>query len=147
MIKDRALHLSKDDSFRASNGWYEGFVKQFNLRSINLHGEGAEVDKNDPILLEELEMFYSIVRSYPPERVYNMDETGLFYKVTPRFTVITDEEDPSTVRGIKSSKDGVTIGLCSNATGDHKISPFMIGTAKEPACIRGNKWPLQYTSQ
>jgi hypothetical protein len=44
-----------------------------------LHGEGAEVDKNDPELLSALEELYSIIAQYNPENLYNMDETGLFF--------------------------------------------------------------------
>jgi hypothetical protein len=43
-----------------------------------LHGEGVEVDKNDPELLSALEELYSIIAQYDPENVYNMDETGFF---------------------------------------------------------------------
>jgi hypothetical protein len=37
------------------------------------HGEGAEVNKNDPKLLAALEELYGIITQYHLENVYNMD--------------------------------------------------------------------------
>jgi len=50
------------------------------------HGKGVEVDKNDPELQSVLEELYSIIVQYDPENVYNMDETGLFFRLLPRYS-------------------------------------------------------------
>jgi hypothetical protein len=70
-----------------------------------LHGEGAEVNKNDPKLLAALEKFYEIITQYDPENVYNMDETGLFFRLLPRYNLLMPNEDISTTRGKKKAKD------------------------------------------
>ena len=138
--KDLAMKLSLDD-FKCSPGWYSGFSKRFNLQTASLFGEGGDVDKNDPQLLESLNKLYGVISHYPPERVYNMDETGLFYKLIPRFTVLLKTEDVASTRGTKESKDRVTLTICANATGSHKLPLMMIGSAKEPACLRTANWP------
>jgi hypothetical protein len=74
------------------------------LQDILLHGEGGEVDKNDPVLLAQLEELYNIIKEYNPEQVYNMDETGLFYRQLPQYSLLMPHEDVSTVRGTKKSK-------------------------------------------
>jgi hypothetical protein len=50
-----------------------------------LHGEGAEVNKNNPKLLATLEEFYGIIAQYNPKNVYNMDKIGLFFRLLPRY--------------------------------------------------------------
>ena len=44
-----------------------------------LHGEGAEVDKENPELLAALNDLYAIIEQYDPENVYNIDQTGIFF--------------------------------------------------------------------
>ena len=56
-------------------------------------------------------------------------------------------EDVSTVRGKKKIKDHVSLVVCANATGSHKISCALIGKAKSPACIKNRVWPVPYFSQ
>ena len=70
-----------------------------------MFGEGAEVNKTDPQLLESLDKLYEIIRKYPPSCIYNMDETGLFHRLLPHYTLLMSNEDVSTVRGKKKSKD------------------------------------------
>jgi hypothetical protein len=64
-----------------------------------LHGEGAEVDKNDPELLSALEELYSIIAQYDPENVYNMDETRLFFCLLPKYSILMLNEDISSTKG------------------------------------------------
>jgi len=47
------------------------------LQEILLHGE---VDKNDPVLLAQLDTLYNLINEDDPDQVYKMDETGLFYR-------------------------------------------------------------------
>ena len=49
------------------------------MQKILLHGEGGEVDKNDPVLLATLDDLYAIIQEYNLEIMYNMDETRLFF--------------------------------------------------------------------
>lgn len=149
-VKQKALEIAKVkniEEFTASNGWYEGFIKRYQLKSIQLFGEGGSLDKSDPALLQQLDDFYAELSKYHPDHIYNMDETGLFYRMLPRYTILVNNEDRHTVRGEKASKDRVSIALCTNATGNHKLPLFMIGNVKEPACIRGYTWPVEYCQQ
>jgi hypothetical protein len=70
-----------------------------------LHGERAKVNKNDPELLAALEEFHGIIAQYDLENVYNMDETGLFFWLLPRYSLLMPNEDISTTRGKKKAKD------------------------------------------
>jgi len=95
---------------------------------MRLHKEGAEVNKSDPGLLATLDDFYAIIGQYDLENVYNMDET--------RYSLLMPDEDISTTRGKKKSKNRVFLIMCANAVGTHKIPCALIGKPKAPACIK-----------
>jgi len=82
-----------------------------------LHGEEAEVNKFDPRSLVVLDDLYAIIAQYDPENVYNMDETGLFFRLLSKYSLLMPDEDISTTRGKKKSKDRVSLTVCANAVG------------------------------
>ena len=47
----------------------------------------------------------------------------------------------------KKAKERVSLVVCANATGMHKISCTLIGKVKFPACIKNWEWPVKYISQ
>jgi len=112
-----------------------------------LHGEGVEVNKFDPRLLTTLDNLYTIIAQYDPENVYNMDETGLFFRLLLRYSLLMPDEDISTIRGKKKSKDRVSLVVCANIMGTHKIPCALIGKLKAPICIKDCQWLVPYFSQ
>jgi hypothetical protein len=67
-----------DDTLKFSLGWLEKFKKRNKIRYEKLQGEAASADQTAivtalPVLLEKC-------TNYPLEQIYNMDETGLFYR-------------------------------------------------------------------
>ena len=58
-----------------------------------MFGEGAEVNKSSPQLLESLYTLCEIMRKYPPSRVYNMNETGLFHRLLYNYSLLMPNED------------------------------------------------------
>jgi hypothetical protein len=49
--------------------------------------------------------------------------------------------------GRKKSKDRVSLIVCTNDVGTHKISYALIGKLKAPACIKDRQWHVPYFSQ
>jgi transposase-like protein len=127
--------------------WLRQFKVRQGLQKMLLHGEGAEVNKSDLGLLAPLDDLYAIITQYDPENVYNMDETGLFFCLLPRYSLLMPDEDISTTRGKKKSKDRVSFIVCANAVGSHKIPCALIGKPKAPACIKDRQWPIPYFIQ
>jgi hypothetical protein len=143
--KSIASTLSISDSdFKASWQWLSRFRTRRGLQKMLLHGEGAKVDKNDPELLSALEELYSIIAQYDPENVYNMDETGLFFRLLPRYSILMPNEDNASTKGKKKAKDRVSLIVCANASGTHKIPCVMIGKPKQLACIKDQHSPVPY---
>jgi hypothetical protein len=133
--------------FKASWQWLCRFRVRRGLQKMLLHGEGAEVSKSDLGLLVALDDLYAIIAQYDPENVYNMDETGLFFRLLPRYSLLMPDEDISTTRGKKKSKDRVSFIVCANAVGSHKIPCALIGKLKAPACIKDRQWHVPYFIQ
>ena len=59
-----------------------------------------------------------------------MDETGLFYRLEPDHTLATRR-----LSGRKKDKERITIALCANADGSHKLDPLIIGKFAKPRCF------------
>ena len=76
----------------------------------------------------------AIVAPYPPNDVYNMDETGLFWKAIPDTTLATEAQS-----GMKKQKARISLGNCTNADGSDKLPLLVIGSAQQPRCFAANK--------
>lgn len=147
----REAQLRGIAKFKASDGWLARWRWRYGVgKSVHLHGEAGDVD------LEAAEKEMQALRDklveggYAADHIFNMDETGLFYRAMPRRSFVLDGCDPRLAgRGTKSlkAKDRVTLVLCLNATGSCKIEPLMIGTAKLPYCFRDSPPPIHYTHQ
>jgi hypothetical protein len=98
-------------------------------------------------MLAALDNLYAIIAQHDPKNVYNMDETSLFFHLLPKYNLLMPDEDISTTRRKKKSKDRVTLIVCANAMGTHKIPCALIDKLKAPACINDRKWPVPYFSQ
>ena len=92
------------EEFKASWQWLSKFRACHGLQKLMLHGEG-EVNKDDPKLLAALLKLYAVIEQYDLEYIYNMDETGLFFRLLPRYSLLMPNEDMLTTRGKEKSKD------------------------------------------
>ena len=122
----RELNLPND--FCYSRGWLEKFKKRYGIKMQVRHGEAGGVDTQR--VEKGREHLREIVRHYHPSDVYNFDETGLFYRLEPNKTLAIGP-----VLGTKRCKDRITIALCTNADGSHKLKPFVIGKSAKPRCF------------
>lgn len=127
-------------NFRASNGWLQNFKKRNELVFRKVCGESASVD--DSVCTEWKEKIAGLTDGFAPDAVYNADETGLFFKCLPDKTISFKGDK---CHGGKSSKDRVTVLLCANSTGTHKLKPLVIGKSKRPRCFKNvNDFPTDY---
>lgn len=97
------------DDFKASNGWLEKFRVRHVISFRSICGESAAVD--DSTLEEWSNRLPTIIDGFDAKDIFNVDETGLFYRAMPdRFLVLSKE----TCKGGKKAKDRFTVLLCSN---------------------------------
>lgn len=70
--------------------WANNFVLRNGLRSTTLHGEAGSVD---PEAIEEgMAAIREMCKEYKVENVFNIDETGIFYKLLPNRTYLSKGE-------------------------------------------------------
>ncbi|PSN45177.1 hypothetical protein C0J52_03940 [Blattella germanica] len=127
LIQEKALSLHKlmggNDAFMASPGWLDRFKKRNGIRHFTLSGECkpmAFVSRLDS-LLEDL----------TPDQVYTCDHLVLRYRTLPGRS--------------HGSGDKVTIMLCCNASGSHRLPPVVMGL--EPRSSNANVLPVLYKEQ
>lgn len=144
-IQNKALNLFNflknqeagelEETFAASRGWFEKFKNRSKIHSVRLTGEAASADIQ--AAAEFPQIFKTIVESgrYPPNLVFNFDETGLFWKRMPSKTFITQEERRAP--GFKAAKDRLTLLLGANASGDFKLKPLLVYHSENPRAMKG----------
>src|SRR6266542_6212613 len=68
--------LLKEDKFKGSNGWVDGFKKWHNLKQYNIHGEAVSASlENLSTMREDL---CQPLKNYNPKDIFNCNEIGLF---------------------------------------------------------------------
>ena len=118
-------HLEKPDF---SRGWLDGFKKRHNLKRRILHGEASSANA----AVEEMESLRKLCAEYSDNDIYNMDETGLFWRQGPSSGLATQP-----MPGLKKDKSRITIVACTNSTGTDRLQCWFIGKARQPHSLRG----------
>lgn len=132
----------KIDSFKASSGWFFGFKDRNDISFKNVCGESASVDNE--MAGEWLRGLSNLIADYEPSNIFNVDETGLFFKCLPNKTFTFKGERCS---GGKNSKERLTILVGANMDGSEKLPLLMIGKSAKPRCFKDVKsFPVQYKS-
>ncbi|CAH3978477.1 unnamed protein product [Pieris brassicae] len=84
----------------------------------------------------------ALCEGYTTEEIFNADETGLFYNLTPDKTLKFKGEE---CKGGKLSKTRITVLVAANMTGSCKRKLLVIGKAKKPRCFKNiQSLPVTY---
>jgi hypothetical protein len=166
VMKAKALEYATQvnvTTFEASNGWLGKFLVRNNLKGITLHGEAGDMDpeERERIMKKwQKEIFKPALEwlnednhndsiEWQMERIYNADQTGLFYQKLPN-RIYIDSESKNDFKGAKQMKDKtrVTVMVCTASNGD-KVPLAIIGKSKKPLCFGqvNNKLPIAYKGQ
>ena len=105
------------------------------MRSIRLHGEAGSVPVN--VVSSGIARLHGQLQDYDANCIFNMDETGLLFKLFPKLSHVLPGENGKNLRGTKDMKaiSCVSIYVCSDATGLHKVPLAIIGTTQNPRCF------------
>ena len=122
----------QNTEFKASTGWFDEYKSRHKVRQRARHGESGKVDRET--LEADLVEIRNEIKSWLGDDfsfrdVYNMDETGLFWKAMPSKTLVSQH---ASTAGTDEDKARITANLCCNADGSHKLPPWFIGKAQVP---------------
>lgn len=112
--------------------WVDRWKKRHSISRKLIVGESASADHgsaNDWLSTQVA----AIRREFSDDDIFNADETGLFWKMSPDRTLAFRGE---VCKGGKHAKDRITLLVAASAKGE-KLPLFAIGKSKRPHCFRG----------
>ncbi|XP_029781484.1 CENPB DNA-binding domain-containing protein 1 [Suricata suricatta] len=126
---------SQTEKFSASKGWFVRFKERHCLPHFKIN---SLAPGNKDVYPEVLR---SIIEEgeYTPRQVFNVDETGLYWKRMPEGMFVSVEEKAEP--GFKSSRDRLMLLLGGNAAGDFKLKPLLVYHLENPRALQGYSKP------
>lgn len=140
--------LGLEGEFNASGGWLWRFKNRYGIREISIQGEKLSADNDAADEFQREFKEFITAKNFTEEQIYNADETGLYWKCLPTRTLASEHEKQAP--GAKPSKERITLMLCANAAGTHRLKLAVIGKAKKPRSFkgtRGTNLPVKYYNQ
>lgn len=126
-----------------SGGWLWRFKARHGIKKLDASTEKQAADH------QAAEQFCGFFRSLAaehglsPEQVYSADEAGLFWRCLPG-----PSAEGGAGPGLRQGKDRLTVLLCANATGSHRIKPLVVGKRGGPRAAKGiQPLPAAYRAQ
>ena len=139
ILQEKALQIAKGldvapPEFKASNGWLDRFKNRNGIKARFISGEAGDVSKTTVDSWKE--RLPDILQGWEPENIWNMDETGQFFRALPNKSRAGSSRNYT---GGKKSKE--------NAKGG-KEKPIVVGKSANPRCLKGiadrSTLPCQY---
>ena len=79
---------ANEKELQFSYGWVQNFKKRYNIKGYTRHEEDASAEVSEEVL-KKMKDIKTLVSQYRSCDVFNMDETGLFYRLEPNRTLAT----------------------------------------------------------
>ncbi|XP_036407883.1 tigger transposable element-derived protein 1-like [Megalops cyprinoides] len=135
-LKERHGGGSHEETFQASKGWFYRFKSRFQLHNIKCeHGEAPSAEE-EPVGDFPRKLAAMVKEGgYCARTVFNVDQTGLFWKKMPSRTYISKQENSTP--GFKAAMDRLTVLLAANAAGDFRLKPLLVHHAETPRALQG----------
>lgn len=136
----KLLYPYDDLDFNFSTGWLGKFKHRHGIKSFRRFGESGSVDVQD--MEQKLVSIREKIDQFPMKDVFNMDETGLFYRLQADHSLTTKQ-----LEGRKQDKERLTVVICCNEDGSEKIPLWIIGKYAKPRCFKNvnmNSLDCQY---
>lgn len=125
----RKMYGDANPEFNFSSGWLERFKARYGIKSYRKFGESGSV------LMENIEETLPQIRAkldqFHWRDIYNMDETGLFYRLQADHSLATKQ-----LEGRKKDKERLTVAVCCNGDGSDKVPLWIIGKYANPRCFK-----------
>lgn len=109
--------------------WLANFKKHHHIQKRAQHGEASSTPLS---AAEEMKNIRTLCGKYDEGDVYNMDETGLFWRRAPSSGLSS-----ISLSNIKKDKTRITLVVCVNCTGADHLPLWIIGNSKMPRSLHG----------
>jgi len=143
MLQEKANFFAKElnINFDCSASWINRFKTRHNIVAGKIAGESLSVEQSD-VTEWKTKVWPNLRAKFSDDDIFNADETGLFYKLTPDKTLKFRGEKCS---GGKLSKDRITVMVAANMSGTIKKKLLIIGKSKNPKCFKNvRSLPVDY---
>jgi hypothetical protein len=133
-LKKKHSEVSEGTSFNTICGRFHRSKARTSLYNVNVRGEAASADM--VAAWEFTEMLQEITGevTYLPEEVFNVDETGLYWKRIPDQSYISKEE--KLMPGYKAAKDRLTPLFSGNVSSDLKLKLLLVYHSENPKALK-----------
>nr|XP_031844082.1 jerky protein homolog-like [Nomia melanderi] len=149
LLRKEATNINKElggpITFRASEGWLSRFKIRYRINNTHTHEDTNDEAAASTFLDDLKNIIYE--QDIDLDNLYNMDETGLAWKSLPKKTL--DHLNGKKVDGKLLKKYRFTMGICSNASGTHKLPLLIINKYASPRALKNCKdhLPVVFKSQ
>ena len=109
-----------------------GSQNGYNIKKIRVCGESGDV--SGETISPWKERLPELLQGYKAEDICNLDETGCFWRASPKSGFGERGKKHS---GGKKTKKRITIAFLDSATGVQE-TPIVIWNSKSPICFRGS---------
>ena len=126
--------------FIASEGWLDNFKKRNGITFKTVQGEAGVVDLQ-PLFEWQQQVLQPLLRKFSTDDIFNLDETGLFWRLLPNKTMSFRGERCT---GGKKSKHRITLLVGANMSGTEKFPLLAIGKSNRPRALENKEIPVKY---
>ncbi|KAM3304556.1 hypothetical protein P3S67_011422 [Capsicum chacoense] len=105
------------------------FKSSHGIKQYRRFGESGSV--NMEAMESNLQSIREKLDQFAKKDVFNMDETGLFFRLQPDHSLATKQ-----LEGKKQDKERLTVVICCNEDGSEKIPLWIIGKYLKPRCFK-----------
>ena len=143
LIKEKALKLAElmhIPDFIASEGWLDNFKKRNGITFKTVQGEAGAVDLQS-LFESQQQVLQPLLRQFSTDDVFNLDETGLFWRLLPNKAMTFKRE--RCTEG-KNSKHRITLLAGANMSGTKEFPLLAISKSNRPRAFKNKEIPVKY---
>ena len=118
-------------TFTVSNGWLQKWKISYGIREKRVNDKADEGSAET--VNAWMEILWELTKDHYPIDIWNMDETGCFFKALPEKCLA---EKKSQATGGKKSKTILTIASFVSAAGEKVIEPVIIWRSPKLGCFK-----------
>ena len=130
------LQNSDFDDFSASDGWLDCWKTTYSVKERRIVGEAGDVSTET--VTSWMERINELNEGYSLEKIWNMDESGRFFKALQDKELIAKGKQ---AKCDKKSKQRLTVVFFVNAAGEKVDQPIVIWKSKPARCFKKLQYP------